>query len=109
MGDREPQLLRVLARKGDDLRQLLGRELTGAAAAVLVCEHVPEHRFQLLVPNLGRAGRAQPLLGASPPSSPAAYPLLVHAEQACLVGAGLGFSRPQHHLDAFRQTPLDRT
>jgi hypothetical protein len=80
VGHRQSQLLRVPAGERHDLRQLLGRELAGAAAAVLVREHLQDLLLQLLVRDLGRYGSLQPLLGRSPPASPAPHPLLIHPE-----------------------------
>jgi hypothetical protein len=106
---RQSQLLRVLAGQRHDLRQLLGRELARAAAAVLVREHREHHLLQLLVPHLGRGGRRELLLGCRPAPAPASDKLLVDTEEARLRGGRLAIGRPQHHLDPFSQPALDGT
>jgi len=109
VGHRQSQRLRVLAGQRHDLRQLLGRELAGAAAAVLVREHREHHLLQLLVPHLGPGGGRELLVGGRPAPAPASDTLLVDAEEARLLGGRLTVGRPQHHLHPFPQPALDGT
>jgi hypothetical protein len=107
MRHRQPQLLGVLARQGEQLRQLLGRELARCAAAILIGEYFDDHRFEPFIADVRRLGRRQPLAGCRPTLTPASYALRVNRHGVRLRHVRRTISASQHDLNTFREPPLD--
>lgn len=106
--DRQPELRRVLAGQRDDLCELLGAELTRRATALLVAQDIDDQPLELLVGRLGaplRFGEALALVAPAVP--PTQDPLRVNAERHRLLDRRPAGGRPQHDLDALRESPLD--
>ena len=108
MRDRQAQGLRFRAGQCDDLRQLLGGELSGRTAAVVIREQLQDHRLQLRLLDLGRGGRGEPVAGLRPAVSPPGHPLRVDSQGFGLLDGSLACGAPQHDQDSLGEAALYR-
>ena len=110
MRDRQPELRRVLAGQRDDLCKLLSAELARRARTLLVGQYIDDQRLKLLVGHFLaelRVGEARTVF--APAVSPAQDPLRVNPEGRGLLDGLFAGRRPEHDLDALRESPLDGT
>lgn len=108
MRHRQAKLRRLLACKRDDLCELLGGELRGDAASIVVAENVENERLKIVVVDLLglRAGEHPHHVGPSVP--PAPHSLCVNAERRRLLDAENTVGGQHHDLRALDKSLLRR-
>jgi len=90
------------------MRELLRGELSRRAAALLIGQHVDNQRLQLLVRRFPRPlclRQAGALV--APPVPPPQDSLRIDTKCCRLLDRRFPAGRPQHYLDALRQSALD--
>lgn len=106
MRHRHAQLAGRAARQGDQIGQLLRRELARAAAALLIAEHLDDGGLQHLIGLRGRGCELLARLGE--PLSPARHPLRVDAQLRRHVDGRASLGALEHDLHALGEAALER-
>ena len=109
---RQAKILRLLAGKSDDLRQLLRRKLRRASAAFVVGQDITDHGLQVVFGRIAPAGLSKLRRRGGPSLAPSPGTLSVDAHATALFSTGQSFTRPQDETDTLgephRQLPRPR-
>jgi hypothetical protein len=103
----QAQLLGLPTGQGDDVGQLLGGELAGATASLVIGEY-PDDRFvQLVIGDVLGAGRGELVVGGGEALAPSRYPLCIGADLRRDDDVGLARGSAKHDVHALGKPSLD--
>lgn len=104
--DWQTELRGLLARKRDDLRELLGTELGTDAAAIVVAEHVHDELREVIVIELLSLGARKHPHHVGPSVPPTAHALRIDAKRFCLPDTEHALGGQQHDPRALDEAIL---